>query len=451
MDVDISIPISVSDPQHESHLIHVLKTKFPLELLLRLTELMDTPSLLNLRLVCHDLERVTFSIFRKRFFTHRYVRYSAKSLRHLSEASLSSRLSPPTESIHFIPVPVLDDDYAAFDIGLDRDMLETAFSNLPSLRAITIRFDGAARRLFTFDVRMFRVIVAALSRTGTTLQALNLDQSGGTGGGLAISGLFIPEFLRPSFYPPLQGIKHLSLSLFPDHQPRDTLLTQFLAIFRNLEFLRLNLDRGNPHLSYRLMQSMFRPALPNLSTVKELQLGKMMISPESMVRIINAFAPSLTALELFRIGLYISRETAPVDDDDDAVPRYSELAGNPQWKYVFTQLSKNPHLAKLTRFKAGYLTEGASRRHVSFRAEASEEGKEPPSVAVCEHHGSNFSKFARDVRDNVIVPPPSPTGWQGFDEEDEDEDEDDDEDMDLLDGEDEDEDEDSEDGEDEGA
>ncbi|CAI4216871.1 unnamed protein product [Parascedosporium putredinis] len=382
-------------PQDESCLISILKTKLPLELLLRLTDFLDRDSLLQLRLSCRDLERVLFHIFVKRFFSRRDIR-------------------PYIETIAIRYVHNVDRDLCAvFSSGADKDLLEKAFSRLPNLRTIILRYPSSSpnSNVFSLDVRMYRVTAYAISRTNLDLDAFMVEESGGPGGGLNLLGLELPDAERAIYESGLHRVKSLALALSPRIGAHQT-LTNFLRPFTNLSFLRINLDRSHPGSCRELMKPMFVPPLPNLSTVRELQLGKMMVTPQTLVATINAFAPNLESLTLYRLGLF-------------------DEAGHWGTGTPFDNGVAPTTLPNLARFNAKFLTERATKSFVSFRLADATSPRGYKDMTWCSFRGSDFHAFARNTISQLYIPPLPPIVPLPVHQDDED-DEDDEDDGDGL-------------------
>lgn len=408
--MDTAAPLP-SAPQDESCLISILKTKLPLELLLRLADFLDDDSLLQLRLTCRDLERVLFHVFVKRFFSRRDVGFRPSSLRLLCDIADDPRFAPYVEAIAIRYVHNVNRELCAvFSSGADKDLLEKAFSNLPNLRTIILRYPSSSpnSNVFSLDVRMYRVTAYAISRTNLDLDAFMIEEIGGPGGGLNLLGLEIPDADRAIYESGLHRVKSLALALSPRIGAHQT-LTNFLRPFTNLRFLRINLDRQHPGSCRELMKPMFVPPLPNLSTVRELQLGKMMVMPQTLVATINAFAPNLESLTLYRLGLFDEAgHWGPSTPFNNGVAPYNPSVHSSQWAYAFSHMAANPDLRNLARFNAKFLTERATKSFVSFRLADATSPRGYKDMTWCSFRGSDFHAFARNTISQLYIPPLPP-------------------------------------------
>ncbi|KAK4547867.1 hypothetical protein LTR36_010586 [Oleoguttula mirabilis] len=136
----------------------------PPELVMRVSSLLTTSELGNLRSSCHHIEAVLFNSFAKEFFTKRQFMLEHVSLQALVDISRHPTLSKRLKEV-IIGLDVLhtDSGYASeaskaiyraghvsqgvlLETGQARDMLVEAFSNLPNLSTVGLRdYDGAGR------------------------------------------------------------------------------------------------------------------------------------------------------------------------------------------------------------------------------------------------------------------------------------------------------------------
>lgn len=413
-------PQATAHAQGDSSLICYLRTKFPLELFLRLTDLMEDSALLNLRLACRELEGALLPTFLSRFFTKRRIDLSEPSLRRLVAISDEPRLASHISDLSIGNISnryqEREDDLLILDSGYDMELLIHAFSNMPNLRDVAINLEPLhlPRMANASDIassaikrdrwrRLLRKVLRVLSITGRELRTLDVQHHGGSGGGLFIPDLYFSDSLREAFSRPLRSLKSLTLALDPSSQwarvNDQSTLVSFLSIPLELEHLRLNLDRNasistTPELLEVI--SLAAPDLPLTQHLTKLDLGKMTITPDSLVSVVHAFAKTLTKLRLFRIGL--CRLTFDTQDQQEAEgdpPRVPALL----WKGVFKHLAAVP-LKKLTGFYAGFLTEGPSREHVAFLQTS------PGPVArlpTAEYTGTDARRFLVDLSENSAI------------------------------------------------
>lgn len=421
MELDAPAPSQVGDDaQGDFSLIRYLKTKFPLELFLRLTDFMEDSTLLNLRLACRELEDALLPTFRKRFFTKRHVYLGETSLRRLvaisDEPRLASHISAVSLGYSSGRNQEAEDDLMIMDSGYDVELLTHAFSNMPNLKDATVKLDPV---LSNTDVaihhdgtenfhdrwrKMFRKLLRALSLAGRELHTLNMQhQGGGPGGGSYMADLYVSDCLRNVFARPLLSLKSLALALEIRPQrfkPNDLpALLAFLAIPQELEHLRLNFDRNAHGAAPEALRSLTEaiPTLP-FSHLAQLDLGKITVTPESLVNCVRAFAGTLTKLQFFRIGLFHGTtppSESPQEPEGDP-PRVQALL----WKRVFKKLAAMPELGRLTRFSAGFLTERLRRDHVAFLQTSQGAVATLPTT---EYSGVDTQRFLEELADNVVA------------------------------------------------
>lgn len=443
-------PQVVAHTQGDSSLICYLKTKFPLELFLRLTDLMDDSALLNLRLACRELEGALFPTFLNRFFTKRRINLSEPSLRRLvaisDEPRLASHISDLTIGNISNRYEEREDDLLILDSGYDVDLLIHAFSNMPNLKDVAIILDllplprmannasGIASTAIKRDLwrRTLRKVLRVLSISGRELRTLDVQHHGGSGGGLFIPDLYFSDSLREAFSRPLLHLKSLTLALDPTSQwtrvNDKSFLVSFLTIPQELEHLRLNFDRNaSVTTTSEVLEllSLAAPDLPLTQHLTKLDLGKMTVVPDSLVSFVHAFAKTLTKVGLFRIGLcHMTFSTQDQQEPEGNPPRVQALL----WKGVFKHLAAVP-FKKLTGFYAGFLTEGASREHVAFL-----QASLRPAVTLpaAEYTGSDARQFLEDLSENAVIFPKQGRIGAVSDDENDEGDEDDDGSVDSL-------------------
>ncbi|SPO00747.1 uncharacterized protein DNG_03495 [Cephalotrichum gorgonifer] len=406
------------DQQGSSCLIRYLKTKFPLELFLRLTEFTEAGALLNMRLACRELECALLPTFRQRFFAKRHLYLTERSLRRLAAVSDEPRLAGGIVTVSIgLSDSASEDDELMIDSGYDVELLVHGFSNLPNLQNVTVSY-GQARTFPHFaDIltrdnprRLLRKLLHSLSRAGCELRAFDMDRHGGTGGGFCLSDLHISDSLLEPFSRPLRPVKNLTLALDPN-RGEPPYLMKFLAIPRELDHLRLNLDRDSNQSSPLLDTLAESPPL-SLSHLTQLDLGKMTVSTKSLVNFIAAVAKTLTRLSFFRIGLIqVYPPAAP--STPDPVPTGGDSAFVPAllWQFVLKEMAAIPELENLTRFSADCLTERAAKKHVSFlQASAGGDSARSPQV---KYTGDYARRFLEDLARDVVVPKVNRPGIHG--------------------------------------
>ena len=139
--------------------------KMPIEILLRITDRLPTPSLCNMRLTCSALERSLYRSFTDEFFVRKQFMMTEDSLQALIDIA-KSRLGQHVRYVYFgldhfhgdaarpLPDPekerILRERYgrtvALWSSGAHRVMLTEAFSLLPGLKGVVIRDFNSRRR-----------------------------------------------------------------------------------------------------------------------------------------------------------------------------------------------------------------------------------------------------------------------------------------------------------------
>ncbi|MBE3047171.1 hypothetical protein IMZ48_32535 [Candidatus Bathyarchaeota archaeon] len=450
---------SQANGQGDSCLIRYLETRFPLELFLHLTDFMEDHSLQNLRLACRGMERALLPTFQKRFFAKRHVCLNMKSLRRFSDLCDNTKFGPQVSSISIGCVHSLsdsqDDDNALFiDCGYDVNLLTHALGNTPGLQAVTINFNPFFSRVNTSrnvsaalasdnPRKLLRKLLRALSEAGRELQSFDMEHHGGTGGGFLLSDLYLGDALAEDLSSPMRSVKRLSLALDPHQDParqaKPTYIPQlakFLGIPRVLEHLRLNLDRDALGPTTTILETLACEAPSPFLHLTQLDLGKMTTTVTAFVGFVQSVAKTLTRLQLFRIGLMFALDQGyPHDHPNPIQPDPTPHKEAALWRIVFRKMAAMPELEGLTRFYAGYLTEGWQKNHVSFRR--SPPGAKMVDAPECEHTGAGAPAFlGGELSGNaiLIVKPhnlPGPEDLTDEDDEGEDDDDDDDDDDEM--------------------
>ncbi|KAL2112964.1 hypothetical protein VUR80DRAFT_5868 [Thermomyces stellatus] len=417
MEVQTPVP-SGDDGPGDSSLIRYLETRFPLELFLHLTGFMDDSSIQNLRLVSRGLERALLPTFQRRFFAKRHICQNEHSLRRAAAISDHPRFGAHISSVSVGcihgPSDIENADNAVFiDCGYDVEFLTHAFTNMSGLQDITIH-----RRPIPLardnPRKLLRQLLHALSKAGRELQSFDMEiEGGGTGGGFSLSDLHLSDSLFEHLSRPLRSLRRLSLAIDPrpwpgrqDEPNIEPQLMRFLEIPRELEHLRLNLDRDAPLSTATILKSLTLEAPSSLLHLTRLDLGKMTTTVDTLVELVRVAAKPLVRLQFYRIGLKFS-------PNQDYPPDYfPEPTGDPPhleaalWQMVFRELATMPELERLTQFSANYLTERLRKDHVAFRQELP--GEKFEMRPGCEYTGVEARGFIKGLCENAVIRSPRP-------------------------------------------
>ncbi|KAL2257674.1 hypothetical protein VTK26DRAFT_9325 [Humicola hyalothermophila] len=275
--------------------------------------------------------------------------------------SLSELANPDSAGAYRAELVLADHKNLMVTGGL-RDMLAEAFSNLPNLEVVDIRdFNsrsrtrdgrraewrsyGVATLLESADVsidldrvrfqdryptQLFSAVICALAVAQARPKSIEVLFRGGRrhgGWGLEDEAFFIQPRMESSMAQLLSGLTtlHLSLaSLQAIGMParRVFQLEKFLSLAPNLTWLRLNWrvcaspdspDLLLPWLALKDTETVDDPTgmTPNpipLRRLERFDLGNVIISPQTLLRLVAKFSPSLTWLSLRRVSISNSED-----------------------------------------------------------------------------------------------------------------------------------------------
>ncbi|KAK3366304.1 hypothetical protein B0T24DRAFT_560597 [Lasiosphaeria ovina] len=294
MDLDDDSPPLPIDPQSASPLARI-----PLEVLVRVTRLVSTTDLGNLRLSCKAVERSLWNFFSHEFFRKKQFMVFPASLQALVDISKHPQLSSVLSHViiatdrlrNSVPMSFrggetgrfLEDAQAGhkalMSTGLLKDMLADAFGNLPNLDKVDIRDFNSPSRTRDGRGTLWRsygsvTIEAAMTRPMmyhteelcrhqdypsqifmATLAALAVAEARPraietllrwTRWGLDNTAFYISPYIEPSLKPVLAGLSVLHLCPTLDgFSVTPYLLQRFLTLTPNLTWLRLNFQHEN--------------------------------------------------------------------------------------------------------------------------------------------------------------------------------------------------------------
>ncbi|KPM38819.1 hypothetical protein AK830_g7759 [Neonectria ditissima] len=234
--------------------------KVPLEVLLRISSQLDTPSLGSLRLTCRSIEQFLYISFTKEFFTRKQFMTSDISLQALVDIS-KSRLSDNLRKVHFgldhfpnafsnqrdLEMDMKAIDYHAgmftlWSTGYHRDMIAEAFANLKNLEDVVIRDFNSSKRtrdgehaqwnsygaptassetairitqgddsVPSFCSQVFAVVLAALGQAKARPQGIEVMSR--RRNPLKNYAFNIPPYLEPSVAPVLENLAKLHIDV----------------------------------------------------------------------------------------------------------------------------------------------------------------------------------------------------------------------------------------------
>lgn len=329
--------------------------------------------------------------------------------------------------------------------GYDREMLTEAFQNLVNLHTVGIRDFNAGSRYrdgknaswsswgattvyretgiqlqfsdrgsfqgeigTRFVSRLFTSVLYALGkadRNPPEVEVLLRQQ------GLPDSAFFLPEFIMPDLQPVLHGLTSLLLNIdlgasnlhthssgtSTDSNPGRA-LRNFLAHTPNLKHLRLNFQKhmvpyNEPFLEWLAQAtpsagqqggSFLDPAPVALPALRQLELGQLSVRPNIIVAVISKFAPTVTDISLWRMGLH-SGALHP------STPKPN------LWAELFRTLGRTSTL-HLEHFKVGMLQQDSM--YVHFNATGGGAGR---PEKVMQHSGKDMGKFLANLVERCTV------------------------------------------------
>lgn len=368
--------------------------RLPMEVLLRIAHLLTTTDLCSLRLSCRAIEQMLYNDFSKEFFSCKQFMFSVFSLQALIDIS-KSRLGPilrrlqigldtvaesPRWGWHSTNVQTTNFQWYAEQIslwttGLGSDMLAQAMENLTNLDEIVLRDNNSRKRnrdglghpwnsyglrqiTFAhvglmenakpeFVMGSFYALLMASAKSGVKLSGIELLIR--TSPLMFDHSYHIPDPLKPSLLPVLQGLKKLHISIeFNQSVPRQDVdlgvtlsedalnIRRFLTYTPNLRDLRINewgvCTAGSVALMRWLAEPVtdghdYDPPPISLPHLEKLSLGKLKEEESTLVKMVKKFAPTLTSLELWAVTLLWDK---PFDAVDSANGR--------TWKSLLRQL-----------------------------------------------------------------------------------------------------------------
>jgi hypothetical protein len=239
----------------------------PLEVLLRITQHLDTPDLGCFRLTCRGIEQALYSTFTREFFTIKQFMVTEFSLQVLIDIA-NSRLGPHLRCVYIgqesfpenMHRPLPDDErelrfrqryadqFCLWNGGYHRDMLAQAFAALPNLEDVVIRDFNSRRRTrdglnyewtsygmssffketgvmlnqgnsgtwgsmnpSQYSSQIFAAVIAALGQAGVRPKGIEvMSRKGNNLGDYAFA---ISRFNETSVVPMLQELKKLHLAI----------------------------------------------------------------------------------------------------------------------------------------------------------------------------------------------------------------------------------------------
>ncbi|KAK4138413.1 hypothetical protein BT67DRAFT_437737 [Trichocladium antarcticum] len=295
----------------------------------------------------------------------------------------------------------LADHMSLMTTGGLRDMLAEAFGSLPNLETVDVRdFNansrsrdgrGAPWRSYgaltlsratnmavgsastynggPYVTQLFGAITAALAVSRARPKNIQVHlRKGGlfSDWGLHDSAFFITPRLESSMTQVLCGLQSLHLTLHiihPNINPTPFITQKFLSLAPNLTWLRLNFsavsDQSGPEqlLSWLALKDTETSVTPQdmdpiqFHRLEQLDLGNLVIQPQTLLKLVAKFGPTLTTLSLRRVAL--------VNKNHDA-----DLKINP-WARFLSRLPKvaeNLRLVQLGLLR--HVTRSDARRRV---------------------------------------------------------------------------------------
>jgi hypothetical protein len=170
----------------------------------------------------------------------------------------------------------------------------------------------AVNPLDDFAGIVFRGLVAAVARSATPIQNIEINLRD-TRWALKDASFCIPPRMEPEAATVLAGLKKLHLVVQASASPGPVFLKKFLSLAPNLTWLRINTDSGH----YDELFTWLGEAVPSnqaaadsdngptihLPLLEQLDFGNASLLPETLVKIVAKFAPSLRILSLRRVNL----------------------------------------------------------------------------------------------------------------------------------------------------
>jgi hypothetical protein len=279
----------------------------------------------------------------------------------------------------------LADQFALMSSGRDRDLLATAFRQLPNLETVGIRDyeadgrerDGSCWRSYgvptvfretscnlgsgssQFASKIFLLLMQALADAERTIQVPCIEIIlRKYGNGLNDLAFFLSK--DPKMDKVLDGLQQLLLTINLDAEmtrtelPGPTMMGAFLHRANSLQHVRLNFadQRGDILKSSSfVLQNLCTQSnlLPNLRC---LELGMLSVKPEILVQIISKFSATIRHVSFWKVVL--AQDTADRWKDEASIHRYHP------WPRVLRDLSMATQMTSMT---VGCLSQWNTSKH----------------------------------------------------------------------------------------
>ncbi|KAH8731673.1 hypothetical protein GQ44DRAFT_699095 [Phaeosphaeriaceae sp. PMI808] len=338
-----------------------------------------------------------------------------------------------------------EDQKSLLVTGAGREMLTEAFQNLQNLQTVGIRDFNSNQRLrdgiswsswgattvqnetghpiqysshpsfvpqmgASFTSSVFQILLYALGKsnqTPHTIEALLRHNA------LSSNAFNIPEHVQPTLEPLLRSLKTLLLNITSDHSdfqqaytssvppqlPTCRSLCRFLHLTSQLTHLRLNFQVHDSVDNERFIKWLSHSKSPSVSQIADFyeppavdfahlttfDFGQVMVSPTTLLDIIQKLAPTLQNLSLWKVALNGGRANVVWD-----------LKPN-LWAHFFRALGKLPRL-QLRHLKAGMLKQGGT--YVNFKRPGDDDA---PMLKVKEGEGKNTEALLKEFEEEVFV------------------------------------------------
>ncbi|KAL1890266.1 hypothetical protein Cpir12675_005459 [Ceratocystis pirilliformis] len=365
--------------------VYYLTERLPLEILTEILKPLETENLGSLRLCNKALNTKLAPQFYEQHFSTLHVSMSVPSLRTLIKISRCEKVAGYIKSMRF-----QYNERAAYFESSQNDsmlpviasgshilMLQDAIRVLPNLHkfivAVSSRSSGMAQYV------CFQSPIVAAANINHPITSVEIENKGARGGGIDPRALRLLKYTRKAMRPVLRSLTSLKLAihntgLIDVMMPSP--LSYLLSETPNLRLLRINSERSSTDIdaelilnslvsdfrhgqelleqgaelpitqdaildeeevtNYIMLRRLELPRVPlDLSNLRHLELGKMIVNAHVLSKVIEAFLSQLHTFRLFRVGL-ISEEVN-LDNISDPLLHLNK-SRNP-WREMFKYLA----------------------------------------------------------------------------------------------------------------
>lgn len=285
----------------------------PVELIELIAEFCDRDILLDLRLVCRELQEKTFHHFAHRFFSSIKTDLSSHSLRRINQLSKHVTLRPYVHNLAFMLQTEMGAELiwprhpwgplsAPLKVDAVRTLRDDLIHNLKSCRSFFIfcRYPEGRPKITYVTITDAVAVFFALVVDGLPVQSFHLIYANKFSRTLIMDMRRLPKLLyrKPEFQSAWSNLQKLSLEQYLTLENFSFLLELVLSA-PNLQTLLLNL--GSHGLAYEFLHELAEAG--TLSQLQELALFRTAVRAADLQKLLGSLRESLITLTLYNVSL----------------------------------------------------------------------------------------------------------------------------------------------------